>query len=373
MLIDYILPFLFILTIVVFVHEFGHFWVARKNGVQVETFSIGFGREIFGFTDKHGTRWKFALLPLGGYVKMFGDADETSSKADDREMTEEEKAIAFPHKTVGQRAAIIAAGPFANLAFAIVVLSILFMTVGQPSTPPVIGSVMAESAAEKAGLQSGDRVLVIDGEKIDRFEDIQRKVKLSAGEALKMRLERSGTDIELLVVPQIKEFTDKSGNVQKTPLLGIGAGGGETTFVKYGPGGALVQSFVHTWRVIEGTFSALGQMISGKRGTEELGGPLRIAQYSGHAAQGGPANFIYFIAILSINLGLINLFPVPMLDGGHLLFCAIEKIKGAPLGQNLQEYGFRIGVILVLALMVFSTWNDIVHLRVWDFIKGLVS
>jgi len=369
-LLTYAVPFLVILTIVVFVHELGHYLVARRNGVKVEVFSIGFGRELVGWTDRHGTRWKISLVPLGGYVRMFGDEDAASTPDTSREFTAEEKAVSFHHKRLGQRAAIVSAGPIANLVFAILVFAVMFMTVGQPTTPPVVGLVQANSAAEKAGLQTGDRIAAINGRAIARFEEIQQIVRLGDGSTLELDVERDGQIQRLKATPTLTLLKDHFGNEQKMPLLGIGASGAASQLVRMGPGQALMESVRQTWVVIDSTFSALGQMIAGRRDSSELGGPLRIAQYSGQAAQGGLANFVYFIAVLSINLGLINLFPIPMLDGGHLLFYAIEALIGRPLSTRTQEYGFRFGLILVFALMVFATWNDLIHLKVWDFLKG---
>jgi regulator of sigma E protease len=369
-LINYVVPFLVLLTIVVFVHEMGHYWVARRNGVKVEVFSVGFGRELVGFNDKHGTRWKIGMIPFGGYVKMFGDEDESSKPDTTREFTDEEKAQAFPFKKLHQRAAIVAAGPLSNLVFAIVVLAVLFMTAGQLATPPVVGGVSPGSAAEAAGLHEGDRITAIDGSPIERFEQIQQIVRLGDGSALRLSLDRGGQPVDLTVTPVMSEITDRFGNVQKTPLLGISASMEHSTVFVLSPGAAVVESFRQTWLITSSTLSAVGQMIVGKRDTSDLGGPLRIAKISGEAAQGGAANFIMFIAVLSINLALINLFPIPMLDGGHLLFYAIEGVIRRPLSVRAQEYGFRIGLFLVLALFVFATWNDLIHLKVFDFLKG---
>jgi regulator of sigma E protease len=368
--VDYIVPFLVLLTVVVFVHEMGHYSVARRNGVKVEVFSVGFGREIVGWTDRNGTRWKLGLIPFGGYVRMFGDEDEASTPDTKREFTDEEKKISFHHKRLGQRSAIVAAGPLANLIFAILVFAVLYATAGQPTTPPIIGVVQPNSAAEAAGVKPGDRIAAIDGKAITRFEQIQQSVRMGNGAPIKLTLDRDGSQRDTVATPVMSEFKDHFGNVQKLPLLGIGASGEFTDFVRLGPIDATVEAVRQCWVVTEGTFQALGQMIMGRRDSSELGGPLRIAQYSGQAAQGGVASFIVFIAILSINLALINLFPIPMLDGGHLLFYIFEGVLGRPLSDRTQEYGFRFGLILVFALLVFSTWNDLIHLKVWDLLKG---
>lgn len=370
MLVNYILPFLVLLTVVVFVHEMGHYWVARRNGVKVEVFSVGFGKELLGFTDKNGTRWKIGAIPFGGFVKMFGDEDESSKPDTNREFSAAEKAVSFHHKRLGQRSAIVAAGPMANLVFAILVMALLFMTAGQLSTPPVVGGVTAGSAADAAGIKERDRIAAINGSPIERFEQIQQIVRLGDGSTLLLALERDGQSVEISVTPTMTELTDRFGNVSKTPLLGISASMEHSEVVQLSPGAAVAESFNQTWLITTSTLSAVGQMIVGKRDTSDLGGPLRIAKISGEAAQGGIANFIMFIAVLSINLALINLFPVPMLDGGHLLFYAIEGVIRRPLSDRAQEYGFRIGLILVLALFVFATWNDLIHLKVFDFLNG---
>ncbi|HXP77448.1 MAG TPA: RIP metalloprotease RseP [Stellaceae bacterium] len=367
-----ILPFLIVLTVLVFVHELGHYFSARRNGVKVQVFSIGFGPELFGWTSRSGTRWKLSLIPIGGYVKMFGDADAASMPSETvEEMTEEEKAVSFFHKRLMQRAEIVAAGPAANFLFAIVVLAGFFMTVGQPFTPADIGEVIAGSAAERAGMQPKDKILAIDGKAIERFEDIQQIVGLNDGEPLKVLVQRDGEQLALSATPTVIEEKDVFGNVHRIGRLGIQRKG--TEFVRRDPVSALWRAADETWNIAAGTLTAVGQMVMGTRTTDELGGPIRIAQMSGVVAQGGPSNLIWFMAVLSVNLGLINLFPIPILDGGHLLFYAAEAIRGRPLGQRAQEYGFRVGLALVLTLMVFATWNDLVHTGVIPFLKSLLT
>ena len=366
------LGFLVVLTVLVFVHELGHYLIARRNGVRVEVFSIGFGPELFGWTDRAGTRWKISAVPLGGYVKMFGDADPASMpSADVREMTPEERAVAFHHKRLPQRAAVVAAGPAMNFVFAIVALAVLFATVGQPSTPPQVGTVQAGSAAETSGVQPGDTIVSIDGQPITRFEDVQRIVRLDPGEPLSVVVKRGDKDLTLAVTPKLSEVTDRFGNKHQYGLLGI-VGQGEQ-FVRYDPFSAVVHAVGATGETISVTLQGVWQMIVGARGTEDLGGPLRIAQISGEISTIGPAALLDLMAVLSINLGLITLCPIPVLDGGHLLFYAAEALRGRPLGQRAQEYGFRFGLALVLTLMVFATWNDLVHLRVVEFLKALIT
>ncbi|AWU93484.1 RIP metalloprotease RseP [Azospirillum ramasamyi] len=367
-----VLAFLLVLTVLVFVHELGHYLIARRNGVRIETFSIGFGPELFGFTDRTGTRWKFSALPLGGYVKMFGDADPASTPGSNLSgMTEEERSVSFHHKRVGQRAAIVAAGPIANFLFSIVVLAVLFMTAGQSFTPPDVGGIQPGSAAERAGILPGDIILSVDGTGIQRFEEIRQIVSIRPGQPLAIELNRDGRVMTVTATPDSQSVTDRLGNSHQIGLLGISRG--SVGMMRHDPLTAVWQAGREVAGMISGTFTALGQMVQGSRGTEELGGPLRIAQMSGEVAQSGLYPLIWFMTFLSVNLGLINLFPVPMLDGGHLVFYAFEKLRGRPLGARAQEYGFRIGLALVLTLMVFATWNDLVQLRVVDFFRGLVS
>ncbi|GAB4394836.1 MAG: RIP metalloprotease RseP [Kiloniellaceae bacterium] len=367
------IPFLAVLTALVFVHELGHYLVARWNGVRVEVFSIGFGPEIFGWNDKAGTRWKFSLIPLGGYVKMFGDANAASMPSDETpEMSAAERAEAFPHKRLGQRAAIVSAGPIANFLFAIAILAGLFGIVGQPFTPAVVGAVVPDSAAEAGGFQVGDKIVAIDGTSVARFEELQRNVALRPEETLTFTVLRDGAEIDLVATPQRELVTNGLGEPQEIGRLGLQ--GGRPEYTRHGPLDAIWQATRETFGIIDQTFTALGQIIRGDRGTDELGGPIRIAQMSGQAAELGITPLIYFAAMLSINLGLINLFPVPMLDGGHLMFYAIEAVRGRPLGERAQEYGFRIGLALVLTLMVVVTWNDLLRLDgLVSFVKGLVT
>jgi regulator of sigma E protease len=366
-----VLSFLVALSVVVFVHEWGHLWIARRNGVRCESFSIGFGHELWGTTDRLGTRWKIGWLPLGGYVKMFGEGEtmsmvEGGGPADGaerrpRELSPEEKAVSFKYKSAGQRSAIVVAGPAVNIVFAVLVFWAMFLVSGRPVTDPVIGAVLPDSAAAESGFKPGDRVVAIDGDRIARFEDIQQVVTLAHGELMLFTIERDGATIEIPATPRVIEDEDVFGNVQKHALLGISVDGAARRMERGGPvetlGWALGQCYV----VMKGTVVAVGQMIRGLRGTEDLGGPIRIAKYSGQAAKSGPFNFVIFVAILSLNLGMINLLPVPLLDGGHLLFYAIEAARGRPLSEHVQEWGLRVGLALVLALMVFVTWNDIVQ------------
>ena len=355
---SYAVPFLIVLTVLVFVHELGHYLVARRNGVRVEVFSIGFGPELFGFSDRSGTRWKFSAIPFGGYVKMFGDAGAASTPSEAlKTMTPEERAVAFQHKRLGQRAAIVAAGPVANYIFAILLLLVLFASSGEPYTAPIVGGVEPGTAAEEAGLQAGDRILEVDGSHIERFEDITRIIQLRPGQTMAVVVERAGAPVTLSATPRLSVQTDNLGNEHRVGLLGIKSGPRE--YRQLDPASAGWRAVVETASLTGSMLEAIGQMVLGVRDAEEIGGPIAIAKMSGDVARLGIDQLLWFMAVLSINLGMINLFPVPMLDGGHLLFYGIEAVRGRPLGERAQEWGFRIGLALVLTLMLFATWNDL--------------
>jgi len=367
------IPFLFVLTVLVFFHELGHYWVARRNGVKVEVFSIGFGRELFGFNDKAGTRWKFSLIPLGGYVKMFGDADETSRPGEETQsMTDEEKAVSFHHKRLSQRAAIVAAGPIANFILAIVIFAAVFMAVGQSVTQPIVGQVQSGSAAEAAGLLTGDIIREADGRKIGRFEEIQEVVRLNPGIEILLVVERGGSMIEIPITPKRTVIQDSFGGETVIGLLGVGSSGAREQ-VRLSPLEAVGSAVTQTWNVTAMTFTAVSQMITGSRGADELGGPIQIARMSAQIASIGWAELFSFMALLSISLGILNLLPIPMLDGGHLLYYAVEAIRGKPLGERAQEMGFRVGLAFVVGLMIFATWNDLQKLQVFQILTDLVT
>jgi regulator of sigma E protease len=365
-LVGYIVPFLFVLTIVVFFHELGHFLVARWAGVKVLTFSLGFGPELAGFNDRHGTRWKISAIPLGGYVKFFGDDTEASTPSTDTlaAMTAEERAGSFHHKSVGKRAAIVAAGPFANFILAIVIFTCLFTFFGKPSTTARVDKIEASSAAAAAGFQVGDIVTEIDGSKIGSFSDMQRIVSIHAGDTLNFTVKRGDATVQLRGTPELREVKDPFGNVHKLGVLGItrAASPGDAVTEKVDPATALVLGVKETWFVIDRTLAYIGGVFTGREAADQVGGPLRIAQISGQVATIGIGALIHLAAVLSISIGLLNLFPVPLLDGGHLLFYSVEAIRGRPLSERAQEMGFRIGLGLVLMLMVFATYNDILHL-----------
>ncbi len=365
--------FVFILTVIVFIHEFGHYFVARRCGVRVEVFSIGFGPELFGWTDRAGTRWKFSVLPLGGYVRMFGESSMPGAEGEDaREMTAEERAVSFQEKSLARRVAIVSAGPLANFVLAIVVWAVLFATVGQRVTPPNVGTVQSGSAAEEAGLKPGDLIVSIDDKEIERFSDLQRIISVSPGVPLRVGLRRDGRELTLMVTPKLKEITDVLGNRHEVGLIGVSPAG--TAFVRHGPATAVLKAVQETYRYATLLLEVLGEIISGTRSSKELGGPIGIFQMSGQMAEFGLPTVFWFIAMLSVNLGLINLFPIPVLDGGHLMFYAIEAVRGKPPSERFMEYGFRVGLGLVLTLFVFVTYQDIRRFQgVVEFFQGIFS
>jgi regulator of sigma E protease len=370
---SYLIPFLFVLTIVVFFHELGHFSVARWFGVKVDVFSIGFGREIFGWNDRHGTRWKVSWIPLGGYVKFAGD--ENAASVPDREklaaIPEEQKAGLFHFKPLHQRAAVVAAGPVANFILAVVIFASVFMLIGRPISTPIVGGVVAESPAEAAGFRAGDRIVSIDGSAIESFEEIQRYVSTGTSE-LTFGVERDGQMLQLAATPRINEITDNFGNVHRVPQLGI-QHGGTSEMVRSNPVVAVWQGMTQTAFIVERTFDYIGGMITGRESPDQLRGVIGIAQTSGQVATYGIVALLMLTGLLSVSIGLLNLFPVPLLDGGHLLYYAVEAVRGRPLGEEAQEYGFRIGLALVMTLMIFATWNDLSRLQVFSFLGGLFS
>jgi regulator of sigma E protease len=365
-LLGYMVPFLFVLTIVVFFHELGHFLVARWCGIKVLVFSLGFGPEIFGFNDRHGTRWKISAVPLGGYVKFFGDdnAASTPDSAAIATMTEAEKKDSFVHQAVPSRAAVVAAGPLANFVLAVVIFAGVFMVIGKQTATARVDAVQPGSAAETAGFQPGDLVLSIDGDKIESFTDMQRIVSVSSGEPLKIVVERKGREVELSATPRLRELKDNFGNTHRLGVLGISRSmaDGDIKTEKVGPLRAVVMGVQETWYVIDRTLSYIGGVFTGREAADQLGGPIRIAQVSGEVASAGFAALIHLTAVLSVSIGLLNLFPIPLLDGGHLLFYGIEAARGRPLSERAQEVGFRIGLAIVVMLMIFATFNDILHL-----------
>ena len=354
-----ILAFLAIISVIVFIHEYGHYIIAKWSGVRIETFSIGFGREILGWNDRTGTRWKISLLPLGGYVKMFGDASEAStpdSKALE-EMTEEERAVSFYFKPLWKKAAIVAAGPIANFILAIAIFTGFIFTNGLSTTQPIVGEIMPDTPAAEANLQPGDRVLSVDGEAVSRFGDIPRLIIMNVGEEVTLVIERDGKEQQLQITPRMMEQEDSLGNKIKLPLIGIRSK--TLTFENVGIIDALGHAVIHTYDNVIMMFEFLGQMIMGDRSPKDLKGPVGIAKLSGQAAEKGLSTVLWFMALLSANLGIVNLLPIPPLDGGHLLFYLIEGGRGRPLAEKVQEWGYRIGFALILTLMAFTIYNDI--------------
>jgi regulator of sigma E protease len=363
---SYVVPFLFVLSVVVFFHELGHFLVARFCGVRVLTFSIGFGPELMGFHDRHGTRWKLAAIPLGGYVKFFGD--ENAGSAPDASqlttMNPGERAVSFHFQPVWKRAAIVFAGPLANFLLAIVIFAGIFMIYGKQTMSARVDSVQADSAAAVAGFQPGDIVLAIDGQPIDNFADMQRIVSENADRTLSINVDRKGTPLVLKATPTLKEVKDSFGNLHRIGILGItrSMAPGDVKYQPVSPAQAIWLGGQETWFVVDRTLSYIGGVIVGREAADQLGGPIRIAQISGQVATIGFAALVHLAAVLSVSIGLLNLFPIPLLDGGHLLFYAIEAVRGRPLSERAQEVGFRIGLAIVVMLMIFATFNDIVHL-----------
>jgi regulator of sigma E protease len=356
-----------VLTIVVFFHELGHFLVARWAGVKVLTFSLGFGPELAGFNDRHGTRWKISAIPLGGYVKFFGDESEASTPSPEllANMTEEERKGSFHFKKVGPRAAIVAAGPLANFILAIVIFTCMFLYYGKPSMTARADKIEAGSAAEAAGFQPGDVVTEINGQRIDSFNEMQQIIGTKANEKLTFTVRRGDATLQLQGTPELKKVPDLFGNVSERGILGIthqAPAAGDVTTERVNPPTAVYLAVKSTWFIVDQTLSLVGNMFRGRASADQIGGPLRIAQISGQVFTLGLIPLLELAAKLSISIGLLNLFPVPLLDGGHLMFYAVEAARGRPLSERAQEMGFRIGLGLVLMLMVFATYNDILHL-----------
>ncbi len=358
-----LIGFLFVLTVVVFFHELGHFLVARWYGVKVLVFSIGFGPELFGFNDRYGTRWKVSAIPLGGYVKFFGDENAASvpDQAAIAAMSDTDRKVSFVHQKVGPRAAIVVAGPVANFILAIVIFAMAAMIYGRQSTLPRVDTVQPNSAAAAAGFQPGDVVQSINGRAIRSFSDMQRIVSFSAGEQLAVVVERGGTQVALKAVPALQDVKDNFGNTHRMGVLGItrSLAADEVRFERVGFVTAVGIGFTETWSLVEQTMTYIWRIFAGRASADQLGGPIMIAQMSGQVASVSFSLLVQFVAMISVSIGLLNLFPVPLLDGGHLLFYSIEAARGRPLSERAQEYGFRIGMALVLMLMVFATYNDI--------------
>jgi regulator of sigma E protease len=356
--------FVLVLSVLVFVHELGHYLAARWCGVHVETFSIGFGRAIASWTDRRGTLWKVGWMPLGGFVKLHGQ--EQPAEASDEVKALWQPGRTFHEKQVGARAFVVAAGPAANFLLAAVLFAVLYASVGRQIALPVIGEVVPGSAAARAGLAVNDRIEAIDGTPITRFEQIQRMVSASGGRTLRLQVLSGGATHDIDVAPDVR---DNGGR----PVGVLGVRGSQIEFEPVSPWMALPAGVAQTWDVTVQTLDGIGQMLTQRSGTEDLGGPLRIAQLSGQVAQLGAASLVSFIALLSVNLGLINLFPIPILDGGHLVFYLAEAVRGRPLPPRAQEYGMRAGLALLVSLFVFATWNDLTHIGLFRWVAGLMG
>jgi regulator of sigma E protease len=362
----YLPPFLFVLCIVVFVHELGHFLVGRWCGVKVESFSVGFGPEIVGFTDRYGTRWKFSIIPLGGYVKFYGDANGASQPDFEtaNAMDQAQRSQSLFHKTVGQRAAIVAAGPIANFILAIIVFAGLGLWNGRYIHDPYIAEVIPQSVAEQAGLKSGDLFKRVGGRDVRSFDEVQRVVTANTEREIEIVVLRDGREITFRATPKLREQKTIFGTTRQG-MIGVRASGDRSHLrhESLGPVQAIGYGFTETWYIVERTFGFIAGLIAGRESVDQLNGPVGMGHASGKIAEfAGLSGLIGLIAVLSVSIGLINLFPIPMLDGGHLLFYAAEAIRRKPLSERTQEWGFRFGLAFVLMLMVFATFNDIVRL-----------
>jgi regulator of sigma E protease len=359
----YMLPaFLIVLTVIVFVHEMGHYLVARWNGIAIQTFSIGFGPELAGFNDKHGTRWRISAIPLGGYVRFVGDMN-AASLPDLKVIEQADPALAkrlFVNKNPWQRIAVVVAGPAANVIFTFLVLYALLLGYGRYTIPPLIGSVSPGSVAEAAGFIENDRVISVDGYEVRGFEDFQRLVATAPQRPVTIVVDRPGGHETIVVVPDAAVSTDRFGNEQRIGRIGVtrSIDPSEVTLYRPGPIEAIGMTFEEIRFIIDRTAAFLGDFFVGRGDIEQLGGPIKVAKVSGEVASLGIVALVNLMALLSLNIGIFNLLPVPMLDGGHLAYYLYEGIRGRPLSQRVQEIGFRFGFFVVLSLMVFTTFND---------------
>ncbi len=370
-MLSYILPFIILILVVVFIHEYGHYYFAKKFGVGVTDFSIGFGKEIFGWNDKSGTRWKICWIPLGGYVKFFGDRN-VYSQADHKEIlekySEEDQKKLFTLKPLYQRSLIVFGGPLANFLLALVIFFSIYTFVGKDFTPAVINEVQKDSPAMAGGLKQNDVILEIDGNKVESIMDVSKFITMSTDEIIDFKVKRSYDELILKIKPNIVPGEDNLGNKLNKRIVGIklGAYNNEINHVKLGPAKAIYHAAHEVYFVGISSLKYIGAMIFGKADTSQLGGPIRIAKISGQVAEFGVLAFISMMAYISISLGLVNLFPIPMLDGGHLMFYAFEKVLGRPLSQKTQEGFFRIGIFLLISLMFFTTFNDLKDLGLFN-------
>ena len=361
---NYIIPFLILIMIVVFIHEYGHYYFAKRYGVGVTDFSIGFGREIFGWNDKSGTRWKVCWIPLGGYVKFFGDRNvfsQTEQQEIINKYSEDDRQKLFILKPLYQRSLIVAAGPLANFFLAILIFTMINMFVGKDMTPALVDEVQKDSPAFVAGMKKNDKIIYIDKKKVESILEVSTFINISTSETIEFVVLRNDQEISLLVKPNLVDGKDSLGNSVKKRMIGIKLSSFNNEYKKQplGPTKAIYYSVKEVWFVTTTSLNYLGKMITGSADSSQLGGPIRIAKITGQVAEYGIIPFLSIMAYISISLGLINLFPIPMLDGGHLMFYLIEKILGRPLSQKVQEGFFRIGLFLLFSLMFFVTFNDL--------------
>ena len=377
-MLSYILPFIALIVVVVFIHEYGHYYFAKRYGVGVTDFSIGFGKEMFGWNDKSGTRWKICVIPLGGYVKFFGDRN-VYSQADNekiiKEYSKEDQDKLFVLKPLYQRALIVFGGPLANFLLAILIFFSVYTFAGKDFTPAVINEVQKDSPAMVAGLKDNDIVVSIDGNEVTSIMEVSKYIMMSTDEFINFTVNRYDQNLTFRVKPNIVEGEDNLGNKISKRMIGIklGAYNNEVNHVKLGPTKALFYAVNEVYYVSTSSLKYIGSMLTGNGDTSQLGGPIRIAKISGQVAEFGILPFISLMAYISISLGLINLFPIPMLDGGHLMFYGIEKVLGRPLSQKTQEGFFRIGMFLLLSLMFFTTFNDLKDVGLFKFFNNYIS
>jgi regulator of sigma E protease len=359
-------PFLLVLTIVVFFHELGHYLVGRWCGIKAEVFSIGFGPELIGRNDRHGTRWKLSLIPLGGYVKFLGDENAASMPSGADAQTQNQAAVpgSFPGASLWRRAATVAAGPIANFILAIAIFAVMFGTSGRMIADPIVAQVQPASAAEAAGILPGDRFVAIDGVQIEIFDDVQRYVSVRPEVPITVTMDRQGKLVDLTLTPARTEISDPFGNKMEVGRIGVVTNNdaGNFRLREYGPLEAVGEGAAQSWYIVTRTVDYIGNIITGREKADQLGGPIRVAKYSKDMSTLGLAALIQLAAVLSVSIGLLNLMPIPMLDGGHLVFYAIEAVRGRPPGEVAQEWAYRVGMTLVLALMIFATWNDVTML-----------
>lgn len=359
----YVLPFIILLGVLVFVHEFGHYLIAKLCGVKVDEFSIGFGKKLFGWQDKSGTLWKVSAVPLGGYCKFLGDSDASSGTNNADKLSDEEKKYAFAFQNPFKKLAIVIGGPAFNYLFAIVVFMAIFATLGKMDFPPVIGNVIEGSAAEKAGILPKDKVLAVDGREVASFQEFRQEVEMNTSGTVSLKLMR-GEKILNLKVKLAKIPLEIENNQNQKPMLGVSSvSTAEFTSERLSLGAAFYEACLKTWQLTEMTLRGVGQMVTGRRGTEDLGGIVRIAEMSGDISKTNSwLDFLIFMALLSVNLGLINLFPIPLLDGGHVVIYIIEILLRREINEKAKDYVFKLGFCILIALMIFATYNDVVHL-----------